>query len=75
MEKQDAKSETVASELSIKEDEKHQVHGGGDTALANAPWKFKIIALVTALLFPCKKTTAHFTHKLTWIHSGFPLFC
>ncbi|KAG1150933.1 hypothetical protein G6F37_000084 [Rhizopus arrhizus] len=52
MEKQDAKSETVASELSIKEDEKHQVHGGGDTALANAPWKFKIIALVTALLFP-----------------------
>lgn len=30
-----------------------QIHGG-DTALADAPWKFKIIALVTALLFPCK---------------------
>lgn len=27
---------------------------GGDTALANAPWKYKIIALVTALMFPCK---------------------
>ncbi|KAG2233913.1 hypothetical protein INT48_004401 [Thamnidium elegans] len=25
---------------------------GGDTALANAPWKYKIIALVTALMFP-----------------------
>lgn len=27
---------------------------GGDTALANAPWKYKIIALTTALMFPCK---------------------
>jgi hypothetical protein len=26
----------------------------GDAALANAPWKYKLIALVTALLFPSK---------------------
>lgn len=26
----------------------------GDAALANAPWKYKLIALVTALLFPRK---------------------
>lgn len=29
---------------------------GGDTALANAPWKYKVIALITALMFPCKYT-------------------
>lgn len=27
----------------------------GDTALANAPWQYKLIALVTALCFPSKK--------------------
>lgn len=26
----------------------------GDAALANSPWQYKLIALVTALLFPCK---------------------
>lgn len=26
----------------------------GDAALANAPWQYKLIALVTALLFPSK---------------------
>jgi hypothetical protein len=26
----------------------------GDTALANAPWQYKIVALITALAFPCK---------------------
>lgn len=26
----------------------------GDAALANAPWQYKLIALVTALLFPRK---------------------
>jgi hypothetical protein len=25
---------------------------GGDTGLANAPWKFKLIALATALMLP-----------------------
>lgn len=41
---------------SLKEDDKSEeiLTHGGDTALANAPWKYKIIALVTALLFPCK---------------------
>lgn len=41
---------------SVEEDNKSEevVTHGGDTAFANAPWKFKIIALVTALLFPCK---------------------
>ncbi|CAO3651632.1 unnamed protein product [Mucor fragilis] len=39
---------------SFKEDDKSEeiITHGGDTALANAPWKYKIIALVTALLFP-----------------------
>ncbi|KAG1456924.1 hypothetical protein G6F56_006725 [Rhizopus delemar] len=50
MEKQDANSETLTAE-SVHPDEKKWVQGG-DTALANAPWKFKVIALVTALLFP-----------------------
>lgn len=40
------------------EEEKHTeenvIAHGGDTALANAPWKYKVIALVTALMFPCK---------------------
>ena len=26
----------------------------GDAALANSPWQYKLVALVTALLFPCK---------------------
>lgn len=26
----------------------------GDTALANSPWKYKIVALITALSFPRK---------------------
>lgn len=41
---------------SFKEDDKSEevITHGGDTALANAPWKYKMIALVTALLFPCK---------------------
>jgi hypothetical protein len=29
-----------------------EIGHGGDTALANAPWKFKLIALVTALMLP-----------------------
>lgn len=28
----------------------------GDAALANAPWQYKLVALVTALLFPRKST-------------------
>ncbi|KAI8347311.1 major facilitator superfamily domain-containing protein [Blakeslea trispora] len=28
------------------------VADGGDTSLANAPWQYKVIALITALLFP-----------------------
>lgn len=51
-EKQETNSEKVAIE-SIDNEKQKQTYGG-DTALANAPWKFKIIALVTALLFPCK---------------------
>ncbi|PHZ10137.1 MFS general substrate transporter [Rhizopus microsporus ATCC 52813] len=49
-EKQETNSEKVAIE-SIDNEKQKQTYGG-DTALANAPWKFKIIALVTALLFP-----------------------
>jgi hypothetical protein len=43
---------------SVEEDKKsEELHThGGDTAFANAPWKFKVIALCTALLFPCKYT-------------------
>lgn len=29
-------------------------HQTGDAALANAPWQYKLIALVTALCFPSK---------------------
>ncbi|KAI8374536.1 major facilitator superfamily domain-containing protein [Radiomyces spectabilis] len=35
----------------IPEDKEPASHGG-DTALANAPWQYKLIALVTALMFP-----------------------
>lgn len=34
------------------EQSKEEVGHGGDTALANAPLKFKLIALITALMFP-----------------------
>ncbi|KAI8370001.1 major facilitator superfamily domain-containing protein [Blakeslea trispora] len=39
---------------SFKEEEKSVeiITDGGDTALANAPWQYKAIALTTALLFP-----------------------
>lgn len=48
--------DTSMQDKYVDEDESKndlQIHGG-DTALADAPWKFKVIALVTALLFPCK---------------------
>lgn len=48
---QDGKS--VSSEEE-KHSEENVITHGGDTALANAPWKYKMIALVTALMFPCK---------------------
>ncbi|KAI9268031.1 major facilitator superfamily domain-containing protein [Phascolomyces articulosus] len=32
--------------------EKPAEHHGGDTALANAPWRYKVIALATALMLP-----------------------
>ncbi|KAI8088918.1 major facilitator superfamily domain-containing protein [Halteromyces radiatus] len=38
-------------EMKLEQENQEQGHGG-DTALANAPWKFKIIALSTALMFP-----------------------
>ncbi|KAI7861932.1 major facilitator superfamily domain-containing protein [Spinellus fusiger] len=36
----------------LEEDKQNIVSHGDDTALANAPWQYKTIALVTALLFP-----------------------
>jgi hypothetical protein len=45
---------TPVSESLHSED--HERTNGGDTAFANAPWKYKIIALVTALLFPREYT-------------------
>lgn len=48
---QDGTSASSVDEKHAEEDLK--VHGG-DTALANAPWKYKALALVTALMFPCK---------------------
>ncbi|KAI9251198.1 major facilitator superfamily domain-containing protein [Sporodiniella umbellata] len=41
---------TNDSEKEERDFDENQV--GGDTALANAPWKYKLIALVTALCFP-----------------------
>ncbi|CAO3652672.1 unnamed protein product [Cunninghamella blakesleeana] len=38
-------------DLDVKEEQEVNTHGG-DTALANAPWKFKLIALATALMLP-----------------------
>lgn len=64
-EKQQVDSSYISDEkLSHENSEKYLSEGndgrteevqtfGGDTALANAPWKYKIIALVTALMFPC----------------------
>ncbi|KAI8098335.1 major facilitator superfamily domain-containing protein [Gilbertella persicaria] len=56
----DNKSEKLAVDSNEKylqddyqEDRSEEVKTyGGDTALANAPWKYKLIALLTALLFP-----------------------
>jgi hypothetical protein len=52
---QDTRSASTIYEGDKKSEEEVRTFGG-DTALANAPWKFKIIALFTALMFPCKYT-------------------
>lgn len=44
--------ESQSIEKQEQEEKQHEVGHGGDTALANAPWKFKLIALVTALMLP-----------------------
>lgn len=47
---------------------------GGDTALANAPWKYKIIALVTALMFPCKYNKMNYQKKNSLLTHLYPIF-
>ncbi|KAG0171973.1 hypothetical protein DFQ28_005385 [Apophysomyces sp. BC1034] len=49
------------------EDEPNVVSHGGDTAFANAPWKYKVIALVTALMLPIG---SHFAHTAVGAMKG-----
>ncbi|KAF7727035.1 hypothetical protein EC973_008082 [Apophysomyces ossiformis] len=49
------------------EDEPQVVSHGGDTAFANAPWKYKVIALVTALMLP---VGSHFAHTAVGAMKG-----
>jgi hypothetical protein len=44
----------IHSESSKHDDAPLTSEQAGDAALANAPWQYKLIALVTALLFPSK---------------------
>lgn len=51
-EKYDATTEKYLQDDKKSQEEEEARTYGGDTALANAPWKFKVIALTTALMFP-----------------------
>jgi hypothetical protein len=48
------KVEIMESDNSSVEEGRLTEQEAGDAALANAPWQYKLIALVTALLFPSK---------------------
>lgn len=48
----DEKKGTLSSPLEVTVIDEIQA---GDTALANAPWQYKLIALITALCFPSIK--------------------
>lgn len=50
-------------------------HPTEDTTFSNAPWKFKLVALFTALFFTCKKSQVILTHRLlTTSHSRCSFF-
>lgn len=47
-------NETEKSDNFSAEETQLTAQEAGDAALANAPWQYKLIALITALLFPRK---------------------
>ncbi|KAI8074860.1 major facilitator superfamily domain-containing protein [Gongronella butleri] len=47
-----AHASDASSVEDIKEPQEEPTSHGGDTALVNAPWQYKVIALVTALMLP-----------------------
>ncbi|KAI7872035.1 major facilitator superfamily domain-containing protein [Spinellus fusiger] len=47
-----SENSNVYTDKKLEEDNQEHISHGGDTALANAPWQYKMVALVTALLFP-----------------------
>jgi hypothetical protein len=46
---------SIQIESANTEDAPLTAEEAGDAALANAPWQYKLVALITALLFPRKK--------------------
>lgn len=49
-------SDNITEKAAIDSDDDQSLTSqeAGDAALANSPWQYKLIALVTALLFPRK---------------------
>lgn len=75
------KETLVTSDKTLEINDTHSDHGpdsasasetkpltseeAGDAALANSPWQYKLVALVTALLFPRKSLDLRQTQKIS----------